>query len=276
LAQILADALVRDPSGIKLIDAAKCARDGSCATPLAYLEAFQRYDPAAGLTTVSQLPGYVRSLVMDCTIKGRFMMADIYLRSLTAMVRVETARMSRFIGNAECVFKNPKTGQPVIAQRCANPVGKRVAPPLLPPPPKHHCHTISFNARPDAWVSWYAASTTGPFRPDVCNAQKQDNGSWRAWYGQCDQCTPSVAFAKRVLGGAAEIVHQYFYRVTDERQTLSFDDSVTEKEIGICRVSEHRQVASRRVHIRPEDWKGRSHIDIPDSFWQLDDGQHPE
>ncbi len=137
LAKLVEDALLRDPTGKQLIDEAKCARDGSCASPMNYLEAARVYDPQARLEHVSELPKYFRSLVLDCTIKGRFTMADIFKPQTGPMMgRTDTSRMSRFIGPAECVFKNPRTGQPIIAQFCANPVGKRVAP---PPPPKDPC-----------------------------------------------------------------------------------------------------------------------------------------
>lgn len=207
LVKLIDDAYARDPSGLKKISETKCAADGSCASLMNFLEAFRAYDPNSGLTSVADLPAYVRKLVLDCTIKGRFMMADIYLPRLSGMGVTETNRMSRFIKDNECVLKNPDTGRPVVALWCGNPVGKQVAPPP--------CYIIEFDYRRQgdvvpvndgASVSGHYSLTYAELQEllaDECTFVSDANGKRKPALGPCKvNCPPGGGWPPDALAAA--------------------------------------------------------------------------
>ncbi|MES2668161.1 MAG: hypothetical protein V4644_00500 [Patescibacteria group bacterium] len=125
LADLIEEALRRNPDGTEMIDAARCLANSSCAAPVNYLESFQAHDPDAGLTSVSQLPAYLRSLVVDCTIDRAhvFEMDRIILRPGQDVGVADVSGMSRTFHKGECAYVNPRTRRPVLAQDCANPIG---------------------------------------------------------------------------------------------------------------------------------------------------------
>ena len=113
----------------------RCKCDGSCATPENYLRMFQESDPGAGLTTVAQVPTYLRNLEVADAPAG-----DI--GSCASSPRVE-AFMSPYCivflarSNREKAWIDPKTRRIVLASDCTNPVEK-------PVPPKNACVEIHF------------------------------------------------------------------------------------------------------------------------------------
>jgi hypothetical protein len=225
---------------------------GCHANIVQFIEAFNQGDPDAHITGVPSLLKYLRNDLVLTTVPHdvKFYSSCLYGRS-SGPEDVFLKCDPQIIPANSPVYANKHTGRPVFKVKCANPGIVPVKP--LPPPPKPPCVTISFNARVGGWVK----PDIGPVKPSVCNAQKQGNGPWVAWHGECTSCG-------------------YMYRVTDERQTFRFDRSVVETEVSFCRLSEHRTVSSCKVRVLPEHWKGRSHIDISDSFWRLDDGNCPE
>jgi hypothetical protein len=125
IASAVEASVAKDPTGNTLIAPAKCRRDGSCATPAAYLASFQAHDPEAGLTSVDQVANFMRTrLVKDCTITGSFQMDSIILSGGAARAAVDG--MSRSLRKGECVYIDKVTGRVVLAEHCANPVGLRV------------------------------------------------------------------------------------------------------------------------------------------------------
>ncbi len=129
IASAVESSLARDASGNALIAPAKCRRDASCATAAAYLESFRAHDPEAGLTSVSQVAGYIRSLIKDCSVTGKFEMDAMDVRG--RMPRARVSGMSRAIRPGECVYRNPKTGRIVLAEHCANPIGRALDNPCV-------------------------------------------------------------------------------------------------------------------------------------------------
>lgn len=169
--------LARDASGNALIAPDKCRSDGSCATAAAYLASFQAHDPDAGLTSVSQVAGYLRSLIKDCTVTGQFEMDAIDMSSGHARARV--SGMHRALRSGECVYRNPKTGRIVLAEHCANPIGRPLGNP---------CVYIDFQTGPEVAAHVAVTDTT-----DVCLAwrnvdtfDKRDDG--RGWEGLPSDC----------------------------------------------------------------------------------------
>jgi hypothetical protein len=144
-------------------------------------------------------------------------------------------------------------------------------PPAKPSTPKapSSCRTISYNGPVGGQARWGDASTDGPLPASACNALQQGGGVWEAWYGHCDWCQGAIGYIRSILGSNAEIYHKFLYRVRERRQTLRFSTAVTTDVVYIClEDADGRQ--SRGVYVRPEDWVGKTHIEIPDSMWQVD------
>ncbi len=136
------------------------------------------------------------------------------------------------------------------------------------------CVELVFNSPVGGRVRWGVGTTTGPLPPDECNAQRQDNGAWTAWYGECDTCVPAIGYIRGILGGSAQIPHKYLYPVTHTSQTLRFSTSVFDAVFYVClEYADGTQTCG--VYMRPQDWKGRFSVDIPDEFWRKDDGNCP-
>lgn len=212
LAQLIENHIKAGKKPTDKLDEVKCAKDSSCASPMDYIVAYRAYDPKEGLTDMSQLPAYFRKLVVDCSIRGRFMMADIFLPVLSGIGVVETNRMSRELRSNECVLKNPTTGQPVIALFCANPVGKRVAPPKPP------CYIIPFDYRHqrDIVPVKGAASVSGHYGltqaevnaivDDECTFVKDGRGVRKPGLGPCTiNCPPGGMWPPPALAAAVNL-----------------------------------------------------------------------
>ena len=137
---------------------------------------------------------------------------------------------------------------------------------LPPVPPEKKCVELSFNAPVGGNVRWGIGTTTGPLLPDECNAQRQGDGAWTAWYGECDTCIPAIGYIQGILGGSAQIPHKYLYPVTHTRQTLRFSTEVWSAVVYIC-LEDALGRQSCGVYMRPQDWKDRYHVEIPDSMW---------
>lgn len=106
--------LAVDPTGNRRLE-------GCYATPLHFLVAFQQADPGAGLTTVSQLPGYARSLVpmeVDRTVEHRTSCIQDRAGGGTVVVM---ACVTREVREGEVIYGNPETGAKVLWSGCANP-----------------------------------------------------------------------------------------------------------------------------------------------------------
>ncbi len=129
IANAVEASVAKDATGNTLIAPDKCRRDGSCATAAAYLASIRAHDPEAGLTSVTQVAGYLRALVKDCTVTGQFEMDAIDMSSGHAQARV--SGMHRALRSGECVYRNPKTGRIVLAEHCANPIGRALGNPCV-------------------------------------------------------------------------------------------------------------------------------------------------
>jgi hypothetical protein len=126
--------LARDKVGNDKIDPIRCQPNGdSCATPRMYLEMFKRADPGAKLTSVSELPAFLKKLVITDAPKGHFWMACLVNKG--GIVAVWNC-MSREFHLGEHAWMDPITGAIVLAEDCTNPVGERV--------PERDCDEIHF------------------------------------------------------------------------------------------------------------------------------------
>ena len=147
-------------------------------------------------------------------------------------------------------------------------------PAAAPALPQEKCVELSFDAPVGGNVRWGVGSTKGPLPPSVCNAQRQGSLAWTAWLGDCDICNPDLGYIRGILGSTAEIPHKYLYPVLARRQTLRFSTAIWSRVVYIClEYPDGTQTCG--VYMRPQDWRGRYHVDIPDSFWIRDDGNCP-
>jgi len=144
-----------------------------------------------------------------------------------------------------------------------------------PVAPIKKCVELSFNAPIGGYVRWGIGTTTGPIPPDECNAQRQGDGLWTSWYGECDICIPALGYIRGILGGTALVPHKYLYPVTHTRQTLRFSTEIWTKLVYIC-LEDASGKQSCGVYMRPQDWKGRYRVEIPDSMWNWDDTNCPQ
>lgn len=141
LANVIERQLAYDSAGTMMLDPKRCKEvDGSCAAPIDYLRMFQKDDPAANLTSVSQLPTYLRKLKIRDAPKGRYWMACLR-QSRTSRTGWEALHncIARAAKPGEKFWVNPNTGRPVLAEDCTNPIGQ--------PEQAADCAYIKFYAR---------------------------------------------------------------------------------------------------------------------------------
>src|SRR3989338_3612654 len=130
------------------------------------------------------------------------------------------------------------------------------------------CVELPFNAPVRGFVRWGVASSLGPLPPSNCNAQRQGDGPWTAWVGECDDCVPPNDLFE-MLGSKVRVPHKYLYGVTENRQTLRFSTAVWTRLVYICEEDE-RGAQSCGVYTRPQDWEGRYRVPIADTMWVWD------
>lgn len=126
LAGLIQQSLEKDKSGKSAVSAESCSKR-ACATPADYLAMFAESDPEAGLTSVNQLPEYVRALVIRKAPPGRYWMACKTGNGSAASKPMWNC-LARAFHAGETAFVNPKTGRIVLARDCTNPVGKEDVP----------------------------------------------------------------------------------------------------------------------------------------------------
>ena len=137
------------------------------------------------------------------------------------------------------------------------------------------CVELVFNAPVGMKVRWGAATTTGPFPLSLCNAQREGNGTWLPWHGQCDTCPFAIEYIRRILGDATQMPHRHLYSTKELRQTLRFSDAVQNAVVSVC-LEDADGKRTCGVYMRPEDWKSRTQVEIPDPMWKWDDANCPK
>lgn len=133
----------------------------------------------------------------------------------------------------------------------------------------------------NAHVRWGVASNDGPLPPSACNAQKEGNGSWKAWYGECDECVPAYGYIRRTMGASATVPHRYYYKATAREQTIRFSTHIWDRLGYVCLeyTLNGRVVHTCGVYVPPGEgngaWQRRHAVDIADSLWLVDNGKCP-
>ncbi len=138
------------------------------------------------------------------------------------------------------------------------------------PPPVEHCVEVSFNGVVGQSVRWGVVGDDGPLPPSRCNAQRQGNGPWYAWFGWCEECQAAIDYLQAYYRGAVELYQRYTYDVTDTRQTIRTSTAIWSKTLYICRQDANGHW-SKGVYIHPRGpaaWNHRYRIPISDSMWE--------
>jgi hypothetical protein len=109
--------------GMGLLTPDKChqAKEKSCATMWAYLQSFKNDDPNAGLTSITQLPDYLDSLVL-MEPKDLAYNMDVVLPQGADVYGASTGALVRHFEPGEKAWGNPKTHRIVMAGNCGNPI----------------------------------------------------------------------------------------------------------------------------------------------------------
>lgn len=132
------------------------------------------------------------------------------------------------------------------------------------------CVELTFNAPVGGHVDWGVGSRGGPLPPDRCNAQRQGNGEFDAWYGECSVCVPNYGYISQMMGGQATVPHKYRYRVTQQQQTIRFSRAIWSRTVYIC-LEDANGRRTCGVYVPPNGvqygWDSRRHVHIQDSFW---------
>ncbi|MSU74646.1 hypothetical protein EXS57_02610 [Candidatus Kaiserbacteria bacterium] len=137
------------------------------------------------------------------------------------------------------------------------------------------CVELTFYAPVGGKVRWGVGSSTGPLAPDACNAQREGDGPWQAWHGECETCVPQEEYISKLLGSTAQVPHKYLYPVGVRKQTFRFSSEIWTKVLYFC-LEDAIGVKTCGSYIRPESWKGQYQVQIPDRVWVWDDRKCPK
>lgn len=271
LAGLVEKSMKVDPTGSQVLDPVRCKRSGSCATAQDYFKGIKLAHPSAALGDIAELPRYLRSLVQKPAPEGQWQVSRLLVKGDTH--RYDAVGWHRAFFKGEDVWFDVNTGEPILAGECGNVVGKPVAPPRAVPPQKK-CVELSFDAPVGGYVRWGVGTLAGrSLLADECNAQRQGDGPWVSWYGECDTCIPAIGYIRKTIGGTAQIYQKFLYPVKQVKQTLRFSTEVWANLVYIC-LEDGGVVAGRKigihscgVYMRPQDWQGRYRVEIPDALW---------
>lgn len=177
LANKIQASLVKDRTGKSMIDPERCKRDGSCATPLNYLEALQKVNSGAHLKNVNEIHDFLRTLqVIDAPV-GKYWISC--LKPDGAGYKAEIHCLERSFKKGEKAWIDPKTNVIVFASDCTNVVEKPVS-------PKQVCAEIYFFARTGDTVVRHTPMGSPAFEDDCFAIKKVGETEFRSpWRDDC-------------------------------------------------------------------------------------------
>lgn len=184
LAGKIETSLKQNPKGTSMLDSARCKKDGSCATPLNYLEALQQVNPGAHLTGVAQVPDFLRTLKVIDAPAGEYWISCLQ-PSGQGTYKAVLHCLSRSFKPGEKVWVDTKSSRIVFASDCTNVVEK-------PVPLKQACAEILFLARAGDTVARNAVGGGTAFGDDCFAIKKVGDAEFRApWKDSCasEHCT---------------------------------------------------------------------------------------
>lgn len=271
LATLVDRSLKSDPTGKKLLDSARCKKDGSCATAHDYFQGIQRAHPSAKLGNIAELPRYLRSLVKQPAPAGEWYMSRMLVRG--EKHTYDHAGWKRAFFKGEFVWDDPNTGEHILAGDCGNIVAPRPIKPEVPPEKmvvtcaKVHITVPAGIARTVRFTLIRHAAV-----PDF-NCWGVIEREWRTGSpNNCDWCewtTDGVFEMKRRYGGDFGFFHTSIY-------TMHPDAGATEvtlvlplvaREGGVAVCIEIDGVIVPAYLVLPNSWHGTEYR-IPESFFR--------
>lgn len=200
LANRIEQSLSENPKGTKIIDPELCMKNGSCATPLNYLEMFQESDPGAHLTKVSQVPDFLRSLRVVDGPPGEYWVACLKKSEGKKGTYTPVLHcLSRRFKPDEKAWIDTNTKRIILASDCTNPVEKEI-------PPKA-CVEIHVPTRPGDSAIRFAILGPAAVRDDCIAVKRAGETDFENWWP--DEC----ADVRCNFSEDAQFMHQPVQRI---------------------------------------------------------------
>jgi hypothetical protein len=268
LAGLIEEALRVDPEGNSVI------RGSPCTTPKHFFDAIKYYHPNVRLDQVSDLPGYVRSLVRRNAHTAGFtgeyrmsMMVCEHPGTPEATGTLELESVTRSYLADEAVWVDPNTGEAVLAGNCSNVNGD----PFLSEDEETGCAEIHVTV-PEGAVVRFGVMAASPGPPSACWALKQGSEDWTAIPSPCDRCDwmgPLIAI-RRDAGDQDErrAQHTGLYTAHSAEQTLRFPRWAETQYVVICIDEVGGRGQSDGWAVAPRDWRLHVH-QVPPGEWPV-------
>lgn len=174
--------IVQNPKGMSMLDPGRCKRDGSCATPLNYLQAIQLKQKLRGetaiLTDVTQVPGFLRKLERIDAPAGEYWISCLK-PSGQGVYRVELHCLSRTFKPGGKVWVDPATKDIIFDEFCTNVVEK-------PVPPKQACVEIHFTTKPGDTIVRFGLLGPTDVKDDCIGVKRAGETEFEQWWK--DEC----------------------------------------------------------------------------------------
>jgi len=150
LATLVERSLASDPTGKKMLDPARCKKNGSCATAHDYFFGIQLAHPSAKLGDIADLPRYLRSLVKQPAPAGEWHISRLLVRGGTHTY--DAKGWERAFLQGESVWVDVNTGELILAGDCGNVIGDGPAKPQPKPRPIVFTPAAAIGACPDVYI----------------------------------------------------------------------------------------------------------------------------
>lgn len=124
LAALVEESLKSDPTGKKLLDPARCKKNGSCATAYDYFYGIGLAHPSAKLENIAELPRYLESLRSDPAPEGKWHLSRLLVRG--EQHTYDAKGWTRAFFSGETVWSDRNTSERILAGDCGNVIGEPV------------------------------------------------------------------------------------------------------------------------------------------------------
>lgn len=282
LASLVEASLKEDASGNALI------KGSPCATPLDFFNGIKELHPESNLSSIDQLPMYLKGLKRVKARDAGFTNDRYYMSRMLCKKDGTTDGSSldlsgtwgdKIGGRAftvdEYVWVDVNTGKPVLAGDCSNIVGEKIPEKVIPPSVKAEtCSVVRFKVPVGVKVRFGAmAESEGP--PSDCWSLKQGTEERTYPPSPCDECdwmAPLVAIAQDSNDGVyRRPVHTGLYTARAIEQELSFPHWIEARYLVICIDEEGGRGQSDGWAVAPrtgEYWVEHVHI-VPADKWPV-------
>jgi hypothetical protein len=209
LAQMIEASLAKDQSGKSMLNPAKCDSDGSCGSTLSFLQALQQHPAGKHLTSVDQIPGYLRTLVERTAPAGEYWISCLRSSSNVKVAskgtyRVEMHCLSREFKPGFKVWVDPKANNLIVFdQFCTNPVEKPVS-------PKQACVYIHFFTKVGDVGVRFAELGPANIEDDCIGVKKAGESNFESvWAEDCFVAECDFSSDAEVVGQPVRFVGSY-------------------------------------------------------------------